>query len=78
MPTHPTVDKLRQRRCAGMAEAFAEPLDPPEVDAPFEERIGLLGEGPFAGADRNLSSSPEMSLKRRRPNAPANRAPPAS
>ena len=43
MLTHPTVDKLQQLRCAGMAKAFAEQLDSSEVDAlSFEERLGLL------------------------------------
>ena len=43
MLTHPTVDKLQQLRCAGMAKAFAEQLDSSGVDAlSFEERLGLL------------------------------------
>ena len=43
MLSHPTVDKLQQLRCAGMAKAFAEQLDSSEVDAlSFEERLGLL------------------------------------
>ena len=43
MLTHPTVDKLQQLRCAGMAKALAEQLDSSEVGAlSFEERLGLL------------------------------------
>ena len=43
MLTHPTVDKLQQLRCAGMAQALAEQLDSSEVVAlSFEERLGLL------------------------------------
>ena len=33
MLTHPTVDKLHQLRCAGMAKALAEQLGSPEVEA---------------------------------------------
>ena len=43
MLTHPTVDKLHELRCTGMAKALAEQLASPEVDAlSFEERFGLL------------------------------------
>ena len=43
MLTHPTVEKLQQLRCAGMAKALAEQVDSSEVDAlSFEERLGLL------------------------------------
>ena len=43
MLTHPTVDKLQQLRCAGMARALTEQLASTEVDAlSFEERLGLL------------------------------------
>ncbi len=43
MLTHPTVDKLQQLRCAGMAKALAEQFDSSEVEAlSFEERLGLL------------------------------------
>ena len=52
MLTHPTVDKLQQLRCAGMAKALAEQFDAPEVDAlSFEERLGLL-------VDRELTERP--------------------
>ena len=48
MLTHPTVDKLQQLRCAGMAKALAEQFDAPEVDAlSFEERLGLLVDREF-------------------------------
>ena len=43
MLTHPTVEKLQQLRCAGMAKALAEQFDSSEVQAlSFEERLGLL------------------------------------
>ena len=43
MLTHPTVEKLQQLRCAGMAKALAEQFDSSEVEAlSFEERLGLL------------------------------------
>ena len=43
MLTHPTVDKLHQLRCAGMAKALAEQLRSPEIEAlTFEERLGLI------------------------------------
>ena len=52
MLTHPTVDKLHQLRCAGMAKALAEQLGSPEIDAlAFEERLGLI-------VDRELTEPP--------------------
>ena len=40
MLTRPTVDKLQQLRCAGMAKALAEQLDSSDVGAlSFEERL---------------------------------------
>ena len=43
MLTHPTVDKLHQLRCTGMAKALAEQFDSSEVQTlTFEERLGLL------------------------------------
>ena len=59
MLTHPTVEKLQQLRCAGMATAFAEQLDSPEVDAlSFEERFGLL-------VDRELTERHSRQLTNR-------------
>ena len=59
MLTHPTVDKLQQLRCAGMAKAFAEQLDSSEVDAlSFEERLGLL-------VDRELTERHSRQLTNR-------------
>ena len=59
MLTHPTVDKLQQLRCAGMAKALAEQLDAPEVDAlSFEERLGLL-------VDRELTERHSRQLTNR-------------
>ncbi len=43
MLTHPTLNKLRELRLAGMAEALEEQLNTPDVqDLQFEERLGLL------------------------------------
>ena len=59
MLTHPTVDKLLQLRCAGMAKALAEQLDAPEVEAlSFEERLGLL-------VDRELTERHSRQLTNR-------------
>ena len=59
MLTHPTVDKLLQLRCTGMAKALAEQLDAPEVEAlAFEERLGLL-------VDRELTERHSRQLTNR-------------
>ena len=43
MLTHPTLNKLRDLRLTGMAEAFEEQLNTPEIqDIAWEERFGLL------------------------------------
>lgn len=43
MLTHPTLNKLRDLRLTGMAEAFEEQLNTPELlDLGWEERLGLL------------------------------------
>ena len=62
MLTHPTIDKLHQLRCTGMATALTEQLGSPALDAlSFEERIGLL-------ADRELTerNSRQMTNRLRR------------
>ena len=59
MLTHPTVDKLHQLRCAGMAKALAEQLDSSEVEAlSFEQRLGLL-------VDRELTERASRQLTNR-------------
>lgn len=59
MLTHPTVDKLHQLRCAGMAEALAEQLNSPEVEAlSFAERLGLI-------VDRELTERASRQLTNR-------------
>lgn len=59
MLTHPTVDKLQQLRCSGMATALTEQLDAPELDAlSFEERLGLL-------VDRELTERHSRQLTNR-------------
>ena len=59
MLTHPTVDKLHQLRCAGMAKALAEQLGSPEVEAlSFEERLGLI-------VDRELTERASRQLTNR-------------
>ena len=43
MLTHPTVDKLHELRCTGMAKAMAEQLASPQVqNLSFEERLVLF------------------------------------
>ena len=43
MLTHPTLDKLRTLKCAGMAAALSEQMTLPDIDTlTFEERLGLL------------------------------------
>ena len=43
MLTHPTLDKLRTLKCAGMAAALTEQMTLPDIDTlSFEERLGLL------------------------------------
>lgn len=59
MLMHPTLDKLQQLRCAGMAKAFAEQCDSPAAAAlSFEERLGLL-------ADRELTERHARQLTNR-------------
>ena len=59
MLTHPTIDKLHQLRCPGMAKALAEQLDSSEVEAlAFEERLGLL-------VDRELTERSSRQLTNR-------------
>ena len=59
MLTHPTVDKLHQLRCAGMAKALAEQLGSTEVTAlSFEERLGLI-------VDRELTERHSRQLTNR-------------
>ena len=59
MLTHPTVDKLHQLRCAGMAKALAEQLGSSEVEAlSFEERLGLI-------VDRELTERASRQLTNR-------------
>ena len=59
MLTHPTVEKLQQLRCPGMAKALTEQLDAPKVDAlSFEERLGLL-------VDRELTERHSRQLTNR-------------
>lgn len=59
MLTHPTVDKLHQLRCAGMAKALTEQLGSCKVDAlSFEERLGLL-------VDRELTERHSRQLTNR-------------
>lgn len=57
--THPTIDKLHQLRCAGMAKALAEQLHSPQCEAlAFEERLGLL-------VDRKLTERSSRQLTNR-------------
>ena len=59
MLTHPTIDKLHQLRCAGMAKALTEQLGSSEVEAlAFEQRLGLL-------VDRELTERASRQLTNR-------------
>ena len=59
MLTHPTLDKLHTLRLAGMAKAFQEQLDMPDIDAlSTAERIGLM-------ADRELTERDNRRLATR-------------
>lgn len=43
MLTNPTIEKLRELKLSGMAEALAEQLTDPQIaDLSFEDRLGLL------------------------------------
>ena len=42
MLNNPTLDKLRELKLSGMAEAFTEQLQQPSLDLSFEERLGFL------------------------------------
>ena len=44
MLNQPTLEKLRQLKLTGMAEAFAEQLNQPLPDLDFESRLGMLVE----------------------------------
>ena len=70
MLTHPTIDKLHQLRCPGMAAALAEPLHSPLCDAlSFEERLGLLADRELTLRDDRRMSSRLRRAKLRHPNA---------
>jgi len=59
MLTHPTLDKLHALRLTGMAKAFTDPLQLPEIHAlSFEERLGLL-------VDRELTDRDNRRLQTR-------------
>ena len=59
MLTHPTVDKLHELRCTGMAMAMAEQLASTQVQTlSFEERLGLL-------VDRELTERHSRQLTNR-------------
>jgi DNA replication protein DnaC len=59
MLTHPTLDKLHTLRLAGMAKAFQEQLNMPDIDAlSTAERIGLM-------ADRELTERDNRRLTTR-------------
>lgn len=59
MLTHPTLDKLHALRLSGMAKAFTDQLQLPEIHAlSFEERLGLL-------VDRELTDRDNRRLQTR-------------
>lgn len=62
MLTHPTVNKLHELRCAGMAKALSEQLASPEVEQlSFEERLALL-----VDRERTERSSRQLTNRLRR------------
>ena len=78
MLTHPTIDKLHQLRCPGMAAALAEPLHSPLCDAlsfeacprvPSGERLGLLADRELTLRDDRRMSSRLRRARLRHPNA---------
>ena len=70
MLTHPTIDKLHQLRCAGMAAALAEQLHSPHYEAlSFEERLGLLADRELTLRDDRRMTSRLRRAKLRHPNA---------
>ena len=70
MLTHPTIDKLHQLRCAGMAAALAEQLHSPQYEAlSFEERLGLLADRELTLRDDRRMTSRLRRAKLRHPNA---------
>lgn len=59
MLRHPTIEQLQALHLTGMATAFAEQLDLPEVQAlSFDERLGLL-------VDREVTAQETRRLTRR-------------
>src|SRR4030067_2288169 len=63
MLNHPTLDKLHQLRLRGMAKAFAEQMEQPEVDGlSFMDRLPLL-------IDREVTERENWHLKIRLRNA---------
>jgi DNA replication protein DnaC len=58
MLTHPTLDKLQQLKCFGMASALTEQMQSTDIEAlSFEERLGLLVDRELTYRDdRRLSS----------------------
>src|SRR4030066_784372 len=63
MLTHPTLDKLHQLRLRGMAKAFREQMEQPEVEGlSFTDRLALL-------VDREVTERENWHLKIRLRNA---------
>ncbi len=63
MLNHPTLEKLHQLRLRGMAKAFKEQLEQPEIEGlSFEDRLGLL-------IDREVTERENWHLKIRLRNA---------
>ena len=59
MLTHPTLEKLHAMRFTGMALAFEEQLQSPEInELNFEERLGFL-------VDREMTARDDRRLKTR-------------
>lgn len=58
MLTQPTINRLRELKLTGMAEAFSEQLEKPLSDLDFESRLGML-------IDREYYLRENRKLKRR-------------
>lgn len=59
MLTHPTLEKLHALRLTGMAQAFEDQINMPQIDSlDFEERLGLM-------VDREMTQRENRRLKSR-------------
>ena len=70
MLTHPTIDKLHQLKCLGMAAALTEQFQSTACDAlSFDERFGLLVDREITMRDDRRMTNRLRRAKLRHPNA---------